>query len=170
MRMTWWTTHLGAHSWGRALLLKSGLLGFGFFAVLWAGWPQSRHEAFDHTASPLAGTQSVVSLDGSSLLLSGAPVAIHKILGERGETTNGKALPVEQMSHLVDLNGSTRTELAALPGIGLVLADRIIAYRLTHGAFQQVDELVNVPGIGAKRLQRLGPLLTVEAVGGKIGK
>jgi competence protein ComEA len=74
------------------------------------------------------------------------------------------------MSHLVDLNGSTRTELAALPGIGLVLADRIIAYRLTHGAFQQVDELVNVPGIGAKRLQRLGPLLTVEAVGGKIGK
>ncbi|MDH5562648.1 MAG: helix-hairpin-helix domain-containing protein [Nitrospirota bacterium] len=167
--MTLWTTHLGAHSWGRALLLKSGLLGFGFLAVFWAGWPQPRHGAFDHAVSPLVGAQSVVSLGGSSQLLSGAPVSAPEILGSTGETANGKTLPVEQVSHLVNLNGGSRVELATLPGIGLVLADRIIAYRLTHGPFQQVDELVNVPGIGAKRFRRLGPLLTVEAVLGKIG-
>jgi competence protein ComEA len=169
MLMTLWTTHLGAHSWGRALLLKSGLLGLGFLAVLWAGWPQPRHGAVDHAVSPLVGARSVISLDGSPLLLPGASVSTSEISGATGETKKGKALPVEPVSHLVNLNGGSRTELAALPGIGLVLADRIIAYRSTHGAFQQVDELVNVPGIGAKRFRRLGPLVTVEAVAGKIG-
>ena len=170
MRMTLWTTHLGAHSWGRALLLKSGMLGFGFFAVLWAGWPQPRQEDFEQAVSPLVGSQSVVRLDGSPPLVSGAFASSSEIFGSAAETKIGKTLLVDQLPHLVDLNGGSRTELAALPGIGLVLADRIVAYRSIHGAFQQVDELRNVSGIGEKRFQRLESLLTVKAVVGKIGR
>jgi competence protein ComEA len=69
---------------------------------------------------------------------------------------------------LVDLNGSSRMELEALPGIGMVLADRIVSYRSTYGGFQRVGDLVNVSGIGEKRLKRLEPFVTVEMIAGDI--
>ena len=76
---------------------------------------------------------------------------------------------VAQVPLLVDLNGSSRMELETLPGIGMVLADRIVAYRSIHGAFRQIKDLVNVSGIGEKRLRRLEPLVTVQAIVGDIG-
>jgi competence protein ComEA len=65
---------------------------------------------------------------------------------------------------LVDLNRSSRMELETLPGIGMVLADRIVAYRSTNGGFQHVGDLVNVSGIGEKRLRRLEPFVTVQTI------
>ena len=61
-------------------------------------------------------------------------------------------------------------ELEALPGIGMVLADRIVAYRSTHGGFQYVGDLMNVSGIGEIRLRRLEPFVTVETIVREIGK
>lgn len=101
--------------------------------------------------------------------MSGVSVSTQEIFESTAETGKEEILPADQMPLLVNLNGSSRMQLAALPGIGLVLADRIVTYRTTHGAFQQVDELLNVSGIGAKRLRRLELLLTVETVAGKIG-
>jgi competence protein ComEA len=59
-------------------------------------------------------------------------------------------------------------ELETLPGIGVVLAERIVAYRSIHGAFRQINDLANVSGIGEKRLRRLEPFVTVQAVVGDI--
>ena len=73
------------------------------------------------------------------------------------------------MPLLVDLNGSSRMELEALPGIGMVLADRIVSYRSTYGGFQYVGDLVNVSGIGEKRLRWLEPFVTVETLVRDIG-
>lgn len=55
----------------------------------------------------------------------------------------------------VDLNAATAAELEALPGIGPVLADRIVAWRTEHGPFADVESLEDVPGIGPALLAGL---------------
>lgn len=62
----------------------------------------------------------------------------------------------------VDLNSATKEELDGIPGIGPVLAERIILYRTVNGPFKSVDELTKVSGIGAKKLQDLKPYVTVR--------
>jgi competence protein ComEA len=61
----------------------------------------------------------------------------------------------------VDLNAATEEGLDTLPGVGPVLAQRIVAWRTEHGRFTSVDELAEVPGIGPKLLERLRPLVRV---------
>lgn len=55
----------------------------------------------------------------------------------------------------VDLNTATAAELEALPGIGPVLAERIVTWRAEHGAFPDVESLEDVPGIGPALLAGL---------------
>jgi competence protein ComEA len=59
----------------------------------------------------------------------------------------------------VDLNTATESELDALPGVGPVIAGRIVAWRQQHGRFASVDELTEVSGIGDATLERLRPLV-----------
>ncbi|MBX6749092.1 MAG: ComEA family DNA-binding protein [Micromonosporaceae bacterium] len=61
----------------------------------------------------------------------------------------------------VNLNTATAAELEALPGVGPVLAQRIIAYREEHGGFRSVDELREVSGIGDATFAELEPRVTV---------
>jgi competence protein ComEA len=55
----------------------------------------------------------------------------------------------------VDVNQADAAELQALPGIGPVLAERIVAWRTEHGAFAAVEDLQDVPGIGPAVLSRI---------------
>jgi competence protein ComEA len=61
----------------------------------------------------------------------------------------------------VNINTATADELEALPGIGPVLAQRIVDYREQHGPFRSVRDLLNVSGIGDSHLADLAPLVTV---------
>ena len=56
----------------------------------------------------------------------------------------------------------TCASLKTLPGIGEVLAQRIVDYREAHGSFQSVEELIAVEGIGEGKLEKLRELVTVE--------
>ena len=53
------------------------------------------------------------------------------------------------------LNLASAEELESLPGVGPVLAERIVAYREEHGPFATVEDLLDVPGIGEGKLAAL---------------
>jgi competence protein ComEA len=61
----------------------------------------------------------------------------------------------------VNLNTATAADLDALPGIGPVLAQRIVDYRDQQGRFAAVEQLDDVPGIGPAIYDRLAGLVTV---------
>lgn len=70
--------------------------------------------------------------------------------------TSAPTLPAvteTQTEFPIDLNTATEEQLRLLPGIGEVLARRIVAYREENGSFQAVEELLNVEDIGEKRLE-----------------
>lgn len=61
----------------------------------------------------------------------------------------------------VHLNTATLEQLDTLPGVGPVTAEKILAYRDEHGAFQSIDELDAVSGIGPARLEELRELVAL---------
>ena len=71
-----------------------------------------------------------------------------------GDAAGGPTAPI-------DLNTATLAELDTLPGVGPVLAQRILDWRTEHGRFATVDQLSDVPGIGDARLAQLRHLVQV---------
>ncbi len=59
------------------------------------------------------------------------------------------------ISFPVDLNSASQLELSALPGIGEILARRILNYRETCGPFERPEDLMNVEGIGTAKLEAI---------------
>ncbi|WP_051707764.1 ComEA family DNA-binding protein [Saccharopolyspora rectivirgula] len=55
----------------------------------------------------------------------------------------------------LNVNTATAEQLEQLPGIGEVTAERILQWRAEHGAFSNVDQLLEVEGIGEAKLDRL---------------
>lgn len=68
----------------------------------------------------------------------------------------------ESTAFPVDLNTADAAQLDTVPGIGEVIAGRIIEYRNSVGKFKTVDELLNVKGIGEKTLEEMRDFLTVS--------
>ena len=64
-----------------------------------------------------------------------------------------------------NINTATIPELDQLPGIGPVLAQRIVDYREAHGGYKAVEELVKVNGIGDAKLMEILDLITAETGG-----
>lgn len=101
------------------------------------------------TVTPASGTQ-VTSMSSADL---------------SAESTVSTTPPAQETSAVssgpVNVNTADLAALMDLPGIGEVLAQRIIDYRKAHGAFQHPEELTNVSGIGEKRLAAILDYITV---------
>jgi competence protein ComEA len=59
----------------------------------------------------------------------------------------------------VSINNATAAELETLPGVGPVLAERIVAFRSQNGPFDVVEDLLEVSGIGEAKLAALRDLV-----------
>jgi competence protein ComEA len=88
------------------------------------------------------GASNTANLSGIELYISGS-----------GETSQAQK---------VDINTADSWLLEALPGIGQTLAQRIIDYRQKNGRFNNISELLKVPGIGAATFDRIKDLITVK--------
>jgi competence protein ComEA len=86
-------------------------------------------------------------------------------LGNHGQPSTlvpvARIARVDAAPYRLDLNEATGAELAQLPGVGPVLAERIVAHRTEHGRFRRLDGLAAVPGFGEVRSDRLRDYLYV---------
>ncbi len=72
----------------------------------------------------------------------------HVVIPSVSATRPGESAQVERF----DLNTADALGFESLPGIGPVLAARIVAHREDHGPFESVEDLLDVPGIGESKL------------------
>jgi competence protein ComEA len=63
----------------------------------------------------------------------------------------------------IDVNRADAAALTALPGIGPVLAERIVAHRLRHGPFEVVADLAAVRGVGPRLIERIRDRVTTQS-------
>ena len=89
----------------------------------------------------------------AAALVSGQQVVVPG--PDSGERPSSAAGP----EGLISLNQATEAELESLPGVGPVLAGRIVAHRESQGPFQEVEDLLRVPGIGEAKLASLRDLV-----------
>lgn len=110
------------------------------------GLTRKAERAAVNLAAPLA--------DGEQILVAarGSPVAAAPGTSSGDAGAAGPAAPVS-------LSAATAEQLDALPGVGPVTAQKIIAYREQHGPFTSVDALDAIPGIGPARIADLRGLV-----------
>lgn len=81
-------------------------------------------------------------------------------IGERMQESTDNNWSPNEIDKL-DLNSANASSLEELDGIGVKTAEKIIAYREAHGGFRNVEELMQVSGIGAKTFEDLKDKIAV---------
>ena len=130
------------------------------------------HRVMDVVAAA-GGVRPNADLSSVNLALRVADEA-HYHIPLRGETPSATDAPAPSSGGadgqsgnaagtVIDLNNATALELETLPGIGPVMAGRIISHREANGPFASVEDVENVPGIGPKTLESIRPLVIVSA-------
>lgn len=79
-----------------------------------------------------------------------------------GQTAVGNSTGAGEPTGTVNVNTATAAELERLPGVGSVLARRIVEHREAKGLFRRLEDLQEVRGIGPKLFRRLEPYLRLE--------
>ena len=91
-----------------------------------------------------------------------------RITTERAPETLVRELPdpepEPEEAPRLELNRASQSELEALPGIGPVLAERIVAWRSANGPFVSVEQIMDVEGIGEKKFSEIRGSIYVEDV------
>ncbi len=108
--------------------------------------------ARDVFASPAKFDYSAT--DSTFAALSAAP-------GGENEDQTG-TLDAEHDAGPVRVNSASKGALMSLPGIGEVMAERIILERQDNGPFRSVEDLKRVRGIGSRRVEQLRPLVIID--------
>jgi len=151
----------------QSLLIKLGMLAMTMGVVFWIGWQAPQALVKDATSVPgmeavslpaaAVGERENKPIDQSVL----RALSLKPLVAAKGQPSGAP------QHRLLDLNRASAEDLESLPGIGPVLAQRVIAYRKSVGRFQEVEELREVKGVGLKKFERIKPLVTVATPGSK---
>lgn len=118
----------------------------------------------------LLPTADIKNLNMARVLQDGEPLVVPAV-GENpagissgsGGLATGGSLSSSADSGLVNINTAPASELdQKLSGIGPTLAQRIIDYRIANGAFEKIEDLKNVSGIGDKKFAAIKDQITVR--------
>ena len=139
-----------------SMLIRLAMVAVTASIVLWIGWtlPASRPLPPAISESDQLDTNALRSTD----LSSQSPMAGEAVV-ERPQTRPSRT----SVSRPLDLNLASKRDLEQLPGIGPVLAVRIVEYREARGAFRDVEHLRRVKGIGKKTFDRISALVAVTS-------
>jgi competence ComEA-like helix-hairpin-helix protein len=109
--------------------------------------------------SPEAGAPP----DWKAPVTTGESVSGYHLESQEGGLPGGKSGlgPKASPAGVIDPNLASKADLETLPGIGPVLAQRIIDYRRAHGPYKKLADLRKVSGIGRKKLEKMKPHLTI---------
>ena len=144
----------------KSLFLKLGLLAVTIAVVVWVRWiPQPPVQDI----SSATGKQTVASRDTGikerESRTAGTPSRNVRDRNDSVAATERSQTPIHSR---LDLNRASADELESLPGVGAVLAQRVIAFRESVGRFHRIEDLRGVKGIGAKKFERLKSFVMVS--------
>ncbi len=152
-------------SWQRSILGKMVVLGAGVVFVYWAGWPQETISEHSFPAPQESVSPRKMTPPGSTVI-SPLPVQSRALpvppVVQPAQTVAFNTVLQQGSSTIIDLNDATVAQLESLPGLGRVLAERIVNHRGSQGAFRRIEELELVPGIGKKRFRQIRPLVGIR--------
>jgi competence ComEA-like helix-hairpin-helix protein len=72
------------------------------------------------------------------------------------------AAPKADRGSLINLNRASEQELEKLPGVGKVIAERIVAHREQYGPFRRTEHLMMVRGVSDRKFRAIRPLIVVQ--------
>ena len=87
--------------------------------------------------------------------------AVQVALQEQHVPNDTAPVSVPPAQEKVNINTADASALESLPGIGPVIAQRIVEYRQTYGLFRTIDQIKDVSGIGEATFAELEPWITV---------
>lgn len=119
------------------------------------------HAAID-TAGGMTGDADTTDLNLAARLGDGEQITIPSRVARATPAENSRETsPLDPAGALIDINSAGINELDLLPGVGPVIAQRIIDHRESIGPFDSVEELAEIEGISADMVEELRPLVTI---------
>ncbi|MDD3296074.1 MAG: ComEA family DNA-binding protein [Candidatus Omnitrophica bacterium] len=94
------------------------------------------------------------------LIFLGSLIRFYNFHLALGNKPSGSEPVVISQPAKININEASLEGLSCIPGIGRVIAGRIIEYRLQHGNFQTGDDLIKVKGIGRKKIKIIEGYIT----------
>jgi len=128
-----------------SLFIRLGMFAVTMGIIVWIGWAVPQEQVVNVVRTEVPATVT-------SPMASSSPAAQEPKSFSRVRTVGS-----------LDLNRATEREFESLPGIGSVLAGRIVEYRQHVGSFRSVEDLRDVKGIGKKKFERIRSLVHVTA-------